>query len=87
MKTATVESISYSIMNGLELDLGGYNYLIFCKPENVKPGGKNCEISTLKVGSKIMFAGIADTRYIDGKLIVLSDGIREVDENGNLIKW
>lgn len=60
----------------------------YIKPEQLRCGGKNCEISTIVNGSKIEFDGdINDkTRNLEN-VVILSDAIREVDTDGNLIKW
>lgn len=87
--TGTVESISYSITNGIVVSVKGMRYnSYYIKPEQLKHGGNNCEISTIVVGSKIEFDGdINDkTRNLEN-VVILSDGIREVDTDGNLIKW
>lgn len=83
-----VESIGYSLSGKLQVSLKGYPYLMFIKPEEIHYGGKNCEISQLVVGSKIMFDydSCEAVRWITN-VTIMSDGIREVDEDGNLIKW
>ena len=84
-----VESIGYSLTgNKLQLSLKGFPYLMFVKPEELHYGGKNCEISDIVVGSKISFYydGVESVRAITN-VTIMSDGIREVDDEGNLIKW
>lgn len=87
-RKTTVESIGYSLTGELQISLKGYPYLMFVKPEELHCGGKNCEISQLVVGSKIIFDydSVEAVRRITN-VTILSDGIREVDEEGNLIKW
>ena len=84
----TVKNIGYSLTGELQLSLKGCPYLIFVKPEELHYGGKNCEIAQLVVGSKIMFDydGVEAVRHITN-VTIMSDGIMEVDEEGNLIKW
>lgn len=89
MKETTVTSIGYSVTNGsLRLSLKGYPYTMFAKPSEIHCGGKNCEIADLVVGSKIKFetTGCEAVREIKN-IIIISDGIREVDDAGNLVKW
>lgn len=87
--TATIETISYDLMNGIALTLsGGWKYIYFIKPDELEFGGKNCEIKALCVGGKIAFDynGNDAVRHLDN-VMLLSDGIKEVDIEGNLIKW
>ena len=87
-REAIVESIGYSLSGKLQMSLRGYPHLMFVKPGELHYGGKNCEISQLVVGSKISFDydSVESVRNITN-VTILSDGIREVDEEGNLIKW
>ena len=85
---ATIKNIGYSMMNGISVSLEGYPYLLFIKPENLKMGGKNCEISDLVVGGKIEYVGGHNTATRQlYNVTIISDTIREVDSDGNLIKW
>lgn len=85
---AKIESISYSIMNGIAVGLSGFPHLQFIKPENIKFGGQNCEIGDLRVGGKILFDYDTVSAVRDlGVVTIISDGIREVDTEGKLIKW
>lgn len=61
---------------------------MFAKPNEIHYGGKNCEIADLVAGSKIKFetAGCESVREIKN-ITIISDGIREIDDAGNLIKW
>lgn len=87
--TGTVENISYSITNGIIVSIKGMRCnSYYIKPEQLKHGGKNCEISTLVKGSKIEFdSDINDKTRNLTNVIILSDGTREVDAKGKLIRW
>ena len=87
--TGIVESISYSITNGIIVSMNGMRYnTYYIKPEQLKYGGINCEISTLVVGSKIEFdKEINEKTRTLKNVVILSDGIREVDADGKLIRW
>ena len=87
-KTAIIESIYYDLGNGIAISLKGWNYTQFIKPEELHRGGQNGEINTLVVGGKISFDydTVNSVRNLKN-VTIISDGIREVDENGKLIKW
>ena len=85
---ATVESIGFSIASGIKVTLSDRQYTHYIKPEQLKHGGKNCEIADLVIGSKIEFdCGVHPATRDLTNVIILSDGIKEVDVEGNLIKW
>ena len=85
---ATVESIGFSIASGIKVTLSDRQYTHYIKPDQLKHGGKNCEIADLVIGSKIEFdCGVHPATRDLTNVIILSDGIREVDTEGNLIKW
>ena len=86
--TGEITSISYSLLHGIGVGLKGFAFnLYFIRPEELHFGGKNCELSQLVVGSKIEFNSNINpkTRNLY-KVKILSDGIREVDTDGNFIK-
>ena len=86
--TAYVNAISYNLIGKeLCLSLSNFPYPMFVKPEEIHFGGKNCEIGELVVGSKISCEYSDNPTRQLKNVIVMSDGIREVDENGTLIKW
>lgn len=85
-QTAIVEAIEYQMSGELALSLKGHPYMMFVKPKELHSGGRNCEISQLRIGSKISYENITATRNLKN-VTIMSDGIREVDEDGNLIKW
>lgn len=85
-QTAIVESIEYHMSGQLALSLKGFPYVMFVYPKELHSGGKNCEVSELRIGSKINYENITVTRNLEN-VTIMSDGIREVDEEGNLIKW
>ena len=81
-----VESISFSVLNGLELTFTGYNGVVYhVNPSNIKMGGKNCEINRFYVGCKLSFEiGVVNSLE---NVVIMSDGVREVNENGELVKY
>ena len=85
---STITAISYSIINGIAVNLKEMSYTHYIKPSEIHYGGKNCEVGTLTVGSKIEHDAPSGkgVRQL-ANVIILSDGIREVDTDGNLIKW
>lgn len=89
MGKSIVKNIGYSLLDSsLELSLNDVPYLVFVTPSEIHFGGKNCEISQLVVGSKIKYE-LFDSAAVRNltNVTVMSDGIREVDDDGNLIKW
>ena len=88
VKKSIVESIAFDLRGDLTLSLKGFPYSMFVSPNELHYGGKNCEISQLVVGSKIKFetSGCEAVRQLYN-VTVMSDGIREVDDDGNLVKW
>ena len=92
--TAKIKSISLNISTRKILqvtfsDECGFSYpnrLFRINISGVQYGGSNCEVDTLTVGRIIGFNEILPLDIIDS-CIILSDGVREVDEEGNLIKW
>lgn len=84
---AEVTDVSYSVMNGLCVSLVGYPYLYFINVNEIHSGGKNCEIQYLKKGGKIQFDNNINSKTRElHNVVILSDGIREVDVNGKLIR-
>jgi hypothetical protein len=83
--TATITSISYDLVNGIGVELKGMDYIRHIKPSELHFGGKSCEISQLKKGGKIEFDKPMGVTLRN--VTIISDGIREVDTDGNLIKW
>ena len=85
---ATITAISYSITNGIAVNVQEMPYTYYIKPTDIHYGGKNCEVGTLTVGSKIEHdAPLGKGVRRLANVIILSDGIKEVDTDGNLIKW
>lgn len=87
--SGTVKSVAYSITNGIAVSMDGMRHsCYYIKPEELRHGGKNCEIADVVVGSKIEFDGEINDKTRELKSVtILSDAIREVDAEGNLIKW
>lgn len=87
-KIATVESIGYSLTGRLIVSLKERSYAHFIKPSEIHYGGKNCEVNTIEVGSKIEFDKDVHPAIRElHNVVVLSNRTKEVDTDGNLIRW
>ena len=91
MTTATVLSISYSLDKTITMRLSGHPRLVHVRIENIKggkggKGPKECYVNRLVVGGKIAYESIGRMRMLT-ECIILSDGLTEVDLDGNLIRW
>lgn len=84
--TDTVTSMYYDIPLGrIGLSLKHADYIHFVSTDNIKFGGKNCEIKFLEVGSKIKYICDNKLRIIDSLTVMSAHGM-EVDDEGTLIQ-
>lgn len=87
MTIAKILSLSYCLVDRtMTIGLSNHAQLVHVRIDNIKHGGKNCEINTLKVGGKIAYESIGKMNILT-ECTIISDGIREVDIEGNLIRW
>lgn len=94
-KKAEVLNVAYSLLDGkLKLSLKNYPYAMFVKPEEIhfvqaeNPSAGQQKPSTLCSGSiiKFLYNGNESVREITN-VILMSDGITEVDDDGKYVKW
>lgn len=86
MTIAKILSLTYCLDKTITMELSNHAQLVHVRIDNIKHGGKNCEINTLKVGGKIAYESIGKMNILT-ECTIISDGIREVDIEGNLICW
>lgn len=91
MTIAKILSISYCLDKTITMELSNHTHLVHVRAENIVGGwgvkdDKERYIDRLVVGGKIAYESIGIMNVLP-VCWILSDGITEVDPNGNLLRW
>lgn len=71
----------------MNVELEGRDYIYTIYYDQIHFGGKNCEISEIQNGSKLLCDEVNSKVRTLYNVTILSCDCREVDLEGNLIKW